>query len=123
MIRIALIFSSMFVFIGCMSIPVYSEKEYDLGNDFEDVITFDIKGAFDRAEFIIDGHTDGSGMLLLFHTPYPEKEERDKYRDGIIIKGDIKLEFKETWYNDYVLVKYIVLESGTGRLRVKFRVF
>jgi hypothetical protein len=113
----------MFVFMGCVHNPAYVEKEYDLSSDFEDIIVFETKGPYQKAEFVIDGHSDGSGVLHLFHPPYPEEEKRDKYRNGIIIEGDIKLEFKKTWYMNEVLVKYIVFEPGTGRLRIRFRVF
>jgi len=111
----------LFILLSCNSTPVFVENTYNLDLSFENIIEYKIDGAFKKAEFILEGYSDGKGMLLLFCPPYPD--DRENYKDGIIITGNIDYKFEQTWYMNEVMVKYIPYEPSTGKLSIKFRVF
>jgi len=130
MIYFKSIFKRMFfvIFIlvfsgGCTS---FVEKEYDLSNPFEDIITAYpkiLKATLDKAEFQLEGYFSGSGYLFLLHAAPDDidPDELSKFACKYIIEGDIQYKFIQTWYLDFVGIIFLPIEAGTGKLRVRFR--
>jgi len=108
---------TMLFFATCTFTPSFTEREFDLSAPFKYEMVYKTTRATDRAEFIIEGYLDGSGILSF---PYAYMLSLP-YRNRLIIQGDVNLELTGTWYSDEAPISFTPLEPSTGWLRVRFR--
>jgi len=117
----------MLFFAACTFTPSFTEREFDLSAPFEYEMVYKTTRATDRAEFIIEGYLDGSGILLLPHDyrlflhRISATGVEGHFTGGVIIKGNISFEYTATWYSDEAPISFTPLEPSTGWLRVRFR--
>jgi len=117
----------MLFFAACTFTPSFTEREFDLSAPFEYEMIYEATRVTTRAEFIIEGYLDGSGILLLpeYHVSFlhhtPSTGIKEHFVGGVIVQGTISFEYTATWYSDEAPISFTPLEPSTGWLRVRFR--